>query len=114
MKIYWDGEQTRDYVFVRDVARANLLALNAADNDIVCVGSGLATSVNTIYRGLAALTGVETPIERLPRRPGDPRDSLFNPAYAAQILNWQPEVLFQEGLRTTLEWFQAHQLGSKE
>ena len=98
VKIYWDGEQTRDYVYVGDVARANLLALTAAENKIICIGSGVATSVNAIYEGLAALTGTSVPIERLPRRPGDPRDSLFNPAYAAEVLGWQAQVTFQEGL----------------
>jgi UDP-glucose 4-epimerase len=103
--IYWDGEQTRDYVYVGDVARANVLALEAAANAIVCIGSGVATSVNAIYRGLAALCGYDVPIERLPRRPGDPRDSLYQPTYAAQVLGWQPEVPFAAGLGATLEWF---------
>jgi UDP-glucose 4-epimerase len=108
IKIYWDGEQTRDYVYVEDVARANLLALSGAENRILCIGSGKATSVNDIYRGLVEITGFEAPVEHLPRRPGDPRDSLFNPARAADVLGWRPEVTFQEGLRRTAEWFKAH------
>lgn len=111
IKIYWDGEQTRDYVYVEDVARANLLALTGAANRILCIGAGTATSVNDIYRGLAAITGFEAPVEHLPRRPGDPRDSLFNPARAAEVLGWRPEVAFQEGLRRTVEWFRAHSEG---
>jgi len=108
IRIYWDGDQTRDYVYAGDVARANLLALDGADNQIVCIGSGVPTSVNQIYRGLAALTGFEAPIDWQPRRPGDPRDSLFNPAKAAAVLGWRPEVAFQEGLARTVEWFRAH------
>jgi UDP-glucose 4-epimerase len=108
VKIYWDGEQTRDYVYVEDVARANVLALTAAENQILCIGSGVATSVNAIYRGLAELTGFEAPIEHLPRRPGDPRDSLFNPTRAGEVLGWRPEIPFQEGLRLTVEWFRTH------
>lgn len=108
VRIYWDGEQTRDYVYVEDVARANVLALTGAENRILCIGAGVATSVNAIYRGLAAATGFEAPIEQLPRRPGDPRDSLFNPARAGDVLGWRPAVTFQDGLRRTVEWFRAH------
>lgn len=108
IRIYWDGDQTRDYVYVGDVARANLMALEGADNEIICIGSGVPTSVNQIYRGLSALTGFEAPIEWQPRRPGDPRDSLFNPAKAAVVLGWRSEVEFGEGLRRTVEWFRAH------
>ena len=108
IRIYWDGDQTRDYVYVGDVARANLMALEGADNEIICIGSGVPTSVNQIYRGLSALTGFEAPIEWQPRRPGDPRDSLFNPAKAAAVLGWRSEVEFGEGLRRTVEWFRAH------
>ena len=106
--IYWDGEQTRDYVYVADVARANLLALSRADNEILCIGTGVETSVNTIYRGLRDLTGVEAPIKRAPRRPGDPRENRFDPSRAAKRLGWQPQTSFQEGLRSTVEWFRSH------
>ena len=108
IRIYWDGDQTRDYVYVGDVARANLRALEGANNEIICIGSGVPTSVNQIYRGLSALTGFEAPIDWQPKRPGDPRDSLFNPAKAAAVLGWRSEVAFEEGLRRTVEWFRAH------
>ena len=108
IRIYWDGDQTRDYVYVGDVARANLLALDGADNQIICIGSGVPTSVNQIYRGLSVLTGFEAPIDWQPRRPGDPRDSLFDPSKAASVLGWRSEVAFEEGLRRTVEWFRAH------
>lgn len=106
--IYWDGEQTRDYVYVGDVARASVLALEKADNRIIGIGSGVATSVNAIYKGLAALTGTEIPIERLPRRAGDPRDSLFDPTLAQEVLGWKAATNFQQGLAETLEWFRGH------
>ncbi|HWE60696.1 MAG TPA: NAD-dependent epimerase/dehydratase family protein [Chloroflexota bacterium] len=108
VRIYWDGEQTRDYVYAGDVARANVLALSGAENQILCIGSGVATSVNAIHRGLAEITGFEAPVEHLPRRAGDPRDSLFNPARAAEVLGWRPEIPFHEGLRRTVQWFKDH------
>ena len=105
--IFWDGDQTRDYVYASDVARANLLALHAADNQILCIGTGVETSVNDLYRGLAKLIGTETPIVHAPRRPGDPRASRFNPARAAAQLGWKPEFSFDQGLQETLAYFQA-------
>ncbi len=106
--IFWDGEQTRDYVYVGDVAQANLLALDAADNERLCIGTGEETTVNTLYRGLVALTGFEAPITWKPRRPGDPRANRFNPARAAELLGWRPQTSFDEGLRRTVDWFREH------
>jgi UDP-glucose 4-epimerase len=107
--IYWDGDQTRDYVYVGDVARANLLALETADQERLCIGTGVETSVNDLYRGLATLTDFEAPIEWRPRRPGDPRANRFDARRAAERLGWQPEVSFDEGLRRTVEWCREHQ-----
>jgi UDP-glucose 4-epimerase len=107
--IFWDGDQTRDYVYVGDVARANLLALETADQERLCIGTGVETSVNALYRGLASLTGFEAPIDRRPRRPGDPRANRFNAARAGERLGWRPEVSFDEGLRRTVEWLKEHQ-----
>jgi UDP-glucose 4-epimerase len=105
--IFWDGEQTRDYVYVEDVARANLLALTAADNATLCIGTGEETTVNMLYRGLEELTGFAAPINWQPRRPGDPRASRFDPSLAADVLGWRPQVHFAEGLRRTLDWFRG-------
>ena len=52
VRIDWDGEQQKDYVFVRDVARANLAALNQGSGEAFCIGTGYGTSVNALYRGL--------------------------------------------------------------
>lgn len=104
--IFWDGDQTRDYVYVGDVARANLLALTTADQERLCIGTGVETSVNDLYRGLESLTGFAAPIDRQPRRPGDPRANRFDPSRAAERLGWRPEVPFAEGLRRTVAWFQ--------
>jgi UDP-glucose 4-epimerase len=107
--IFWDGDQTRDYVYVGDVARANLLALETADQERLCIGTGVETSVNDLYRGLVSITGFAAPIDRRPRRPGDPRANRFNAARAGERLGWRPEVSFDDGLRRTVEWLKEHQ-----
>lgn len=105
VRIDWDGEQQKDYVYVGDVARANLLALERGDNDIFCVGTGKGTSVNTIYDALADITGYRPEIVRAPKRPGDIYLAYFDCHKAAQGLGWQPSVSLEEGIRATVNFF---------
>ncbi len=107
IRIDWDGEQQKDYVYVEDVAKAGLLALNRGDNDIFCIGTGQGTSVNAIYKALEELTGYTPEIIRAPRRPGDIHLSYFNCGKAARLLGWRPQVGLQEGIKATLEYFKA-------
>jgi len=106
VRIDWDGEQQKDYVYVGDVARANLLALEHGDNDSFCIGTGQGTSVNTIYETLATITGYRPEITRAPKRAGDIYLSYFDYSKAKQGLGWKPEVSFAEGARKTVEFFQ--------
>ncbi len=105
LRIDWDGEQRKDYVFVEDVARANVLALSRGDNDILCIGSGAPTSVTEIYQVLANLTGYEPEITRAPKRPGDIYLSYFNSSKAERLLGWKPSVTFAEGVKITVDYF---------
>lgn len=109
LKIYWDGEQTRDYVFVGDVAAANVRALDRGSDTCFNIGTGRKTSVNDIYRALVEVTGFEAPAEYLPRRPGDVRDAQFDPSFATRELDWRPEVALVEGIRRTYEFFREKQ-----
>ncbi|HLI87499.1 MAG TPA: GDP-mannose 4,6-dehydratase, partial [Ktedonobacteraceae bacterium] len=105
VRIDWDGEQRKDYVYVEDVARANLLAINRGDNDIFCIATGKATSVNEIYEILAQITGYRPEIVKAPKRPGDIYRAYFNCSKAERILNWKPSVSFEEGVKATVEFF---------
>jgi UDP-glucose 4-epimerase len=105
VRIDWDGEQQKDYVYVRDVARANLLALAAGGGEAYCIASGRGTSVNRLYRSLVKEIGHEVGIQRAPRRPGDIYLSYFDCSKARRELGWQPEVGFEEGVRLTVNSF---------
>jgi UDP-glucose 4-epimerase len=105
VRIDWDGEQTRDYVFVRDVVRANVAALTKGTNEIFVIGTGKKTSVNDVYRALVDVSGREVPINRAPRRAGDAREVYFNPAKAANILGWRAQVDLVSGMRETYDYF---------
>jgi len=105
VRIDWDGEQTRDYVYVEDVVRVNVAALERGSGEIYVIGTGRATSVNELYRTLVAATGTEPPIARAPRRSGDARAIFFNPAKAARELDWRAQVDLATGIRETVAYF---------
>jgi UDP-glucose 4-epimerase len=105
VRIDWDGEQTKDYVFVEDVARATLLSLSKGDGDTLGIASGEPTSVNQIYRQLCDLVGYNVPTVSAPRRPGDIHAAYFDVSKAAAVLGWAPEVTFEAGLRATVDSF---------
>jgi UDP-glucose 4-epimerase len=103
------GEQQRDFVYVTDVARANLLALQQADNQILNLGSGLGTSVNEIYQVLAELTGFSPKPVHGPAKKGEVSRIFLNSERARQSLNWQPQISLRAGLASTVEFFRSRQ-----
>ena len=105
VRIDWDGEQQKDYVFVEDVARANVLAMEHGENDIFCIGTGKGASVNELYNTLATIIGYKPEIVRAPKRPGDIYLSYFNCAKAERVLGWKPQVTLDEGIAKTVEFF---------
>jgi UDP-glucose 4-epimerase len=102
-----DGKQTRDYVFVGDVARANVLAAEKAFAGALNVGTGVETDVNRLYALLAESAGVDAPPQYAPGKPGEQRRSCIDPSAAAGALGWRPEVKLEDGLRRTLEFFRG-------
>jgi UDP-glucose 4-epimerase len=102
-----DGKQTRDYVFVEDVARANLLAAERRHDGPLNVGTGVETDVNRLYRILADAAGVAAPPLHGPAKAGEQQRSCIDPAAASRTLGWRPEVPIEAGLRRTLAWFRA-------
>ena len=101
------GEQTRDFVFGPDVARANLLAATGEVEGPVNIGTGIETDVNQLYALLARAAGVERPAQHAPAKPGEQMRSSVDPARAAKVLGWRPAVALDEGLRGTVDWFRA-------
>ncbi len=105
VKIYWDGMQTRDYVYVGDLADLNLLGLEKGSGQCYCIGTNKRTSVNEIHSALAQVTGFTAPVEYLPKRPGDVRDAQIDPALAERELGWKPKTSLLDGMRSTVEYF---------
>ncbi len=105
IRIDWDGEQKKDYVFVEDVARANVLAIDHGDNDIFCIGTGRGASVNELYHTLEKITGYTPEIVRAPKRPGDIYLAYFDCSKAERVLGWKPQVTLEEGIAKTVDFF---------
>ena len=103
--IYGDGEQTRDFVYVGDVAEAFLAAAERADGQLLNIGTGIETSVNHLYDSMAAATGGPVEPVRGPERLGELKRSALSPTRAATELGWQYTTSLEEGLSTTLNWF---------
>ena len=107
VRIDWDGEQTRDYVYVKDVAQANVLALGKGSGGCFCIGTNRRASVNEIYRTLCEISGRQAPVTQGPRRAGDARDAQFDPALAAAELGWRPATALLDGMRETYGYFKT-------
>ncbi len=105
VRIDWDGGQSKDYVYVEDVARANVLAFEKGDNDIFCIGTGRGASVNELYHMLEKITGYTPEIVRAPKRPGDIYLAYFDCSKAARLLGWQPQETLEEGITKTVDFF---------
>ena len=112
--VYGDGEQTRDFVYVGDVALANLLALDLLERHgsngngpgIFNIGTGRETAVNALLASLADLAGCAAAPRHAPPRVGEPRRSALDPARAWALLGWAPVTSLDEGLGLTFEWFE--------
>jgi UDP-glucose 4-epimerase len=100
-----DGEQTRDFVYVGDVVRANLAALERGDGLSVNIGTGVETNVNTVFRILRDLAGSRQEEVHGPAMQGEQRRSCLENRMASYELGWYPEVSLEEGLASTLDFF---------
>jgi UDP-glucose 4-epimerase len=102
-RIYGDGEQTRDYVYVTDVAEAAFAALTGTGDGIVNIATARETSVNRLYQGLCAVLGVSREPEYAPARPGDVLRSVLDNTRARVVLGWTPRTSLEQGLARTVE-----------
>ena len=109
-EIHWDGEQSRDFVYVGDCARANLLALKAGHGQAYNVGTGVGTSINALFRTLMEVMGRNLTPRHGPRRPGDARHSYLDCTKIERELGWRAEMGLREGLARTWDYFQHDSL----
>ncbi len=106
-RIFGDGEQTRDFIFVADVAQGLIRALFAekAAGEVINLGSGTNTSVNRLFEVVRNTVGKDIEPIYEPPRPGDVRHSRANIDKLTSLLDFKPRFSFEDGLRMTVEWF---------
>ena len=100
------GKQTRDYVYVEDVARANVLALeDDPPPGAYNIGTGIETTVNRLYELLQDISGKNLPPEHGPAKPGEQLRSSVDPSHAGRVFGWRAEMSLAAGLGETLRFF---------
>ncbi|HEU4994693.1 MAG TPA: GDP-mannose 4,6-dehydratase [Gemmatimonadaceae bacterium] len=114
LTVFGDGQQTRDYVFVGDVANSVFLAATKPvpkagrlDARGVNIGTGVGTSVLTLAHVLLRASGTTVEIEHAPARPGEMMHSVLDVTRAAEVLGWSPAMTIEHGLSETFDWFAA-------
>lgn len=108
-RINGDGEQTRDYVFVEDVVRANMAASELDTDGVYNVGTGVEVSVNELYRALREAIGVDTEAEHGPAKAGEQMRSVLDGSKLRKLAGLPEPVTLDEGLRRTVEWLRSRQ-----
>lgn len=98
---------TRDYVYVEDVAKANVLALTKGDDAVLNIGSGIEISTEETYLRICQVLGKDLPLVRASERIGDVRRSVLDCTRAKEQLDWLPSVSLDDGIARTLAWLQA-------
>ncbi len=108
--VYEDGEQRRDFVNVRDIARACVLALenDGADGEAINIGSGRSATINEIARSLGDVLGLDVEPEVTGKfRAGDIRHCFADISKARRLLGYEPQVTLEEGMRELAEWLET-------
>jgi UDP-glucose 4-epimerase len=103
--IYWDGEQTRDFVYVEDIVNALAAALDSKHvvKETMILGSGQETSINRLYKAVSDLLGTSIQPMHQPRQLGDIRRMRYDCRKANKLLGWKAEVSLQDGIRKIIE-----------
>ncbi|MFH1985684.1 MAG: SDR family oxidoreductase [Pseudomonadota bacterium] len=106
--IFGDGLQTRDFIYVTDVAAACVAAIKGGGaGQVFNIGTGHQTTIRRLWGEISAIAGAPRQPQIAPERPGDVRHSVADITRASQILGFRPTVSLEDGLRTTCEWYRS-------
>jgi UDP-glucose 4-epimerase len=106
LTIAGDGLQVRNFVYVEDLARAHVLALDdAAQNEVLALDGAVPVTIREIAETVVELVGMPVEIERVPARPGDYAGRVISTERAAEVLGWQASTPFRAGVRRYLDWY---------
>jgi UDP-glucose 4-epimerase len=107
--IYWDGEQTRDLIYVKDVVQGLTKAFESdkTDNEVFLLSTGKETSINEIYRIVCRELGVNIEPKRAEKVPGDIRRMILSNAKANKTFGFKPDFNLEHGIKAYIKWFKA-------
>ncbi|HEY4867725.1 MAG TPA: NAD-dependent epimerase/dehydratase family protein [Candidatus Dormibacteraeota bacterium] len=105
-----DGKQTRDFIHVADVVRANLAALDSDQRGHFNVGTGRPCDINTLFEMIEGRMEVSIGKRHGPARPGDQRTSVLDSSLIAEKLGWRPQMSLEAGVADTVDWFRRSQV----
>jgi nucleoside-diphosphate-sugar epimerase len=113
--IYGDGNQSRDFIYVQDVVRANLAAasIENAGGQVFNIGSGSSVTINRLWEAICDLCGHRLEPQYSDKRPGDIIQSVAGVDKAKALLGFESEVAFKKGLELTFEWYRNQQKSQK-
>ncbi|SNX52904.1 SDR family oxidoreductase [Thermoanaerobacterium sp. RBIITD] len=112
--IFGDGEQTRDFIFVKDVAKANLLALKKGDNEIINISTNKAITINELVDIMNEIMGTYLKPIYTNSRKGDIVHSYLDNKKALEVLGWEPEYQLEQGLKETIEYYKEKYILEEE
>jgi nucleoside-diphosphate-sugar epimerase len=107
VKLYGDGEQSRGFTYIDDIARGTILGLKPLGFEVINLGGHETITINDLIRLFEKLIGRESHIERHPRHPADMLANWANVEKAKRLLDWEPQVSLEEGVVNLLEWYKA-------
>ncbi len=111
--IYGDGQQLRDYIYVDDVVDSYIRVLDKANGQLFNIGTGLGTSVNTLYQKMAKITNFNGQPKYAPPRLGEIEKTYLDISKAKKLLKWEPKYDLDSGLEKTIDWFKKQVAGSR-
>ena len=103
--VFGDGKQTRDFVYVKDVARANILAMDSDISGLFNIGTGIQTSLNNLAKMIMDAAEISVDMKYEPAREGDVRHSVADISKAKSELGYKPEWELTDGIKETVEYF---------
>ncbi|MCD4783602.1 MAG: NAD-dependent epimerase/dehydratase family protein [Candidatus Eremiobacteraeota bacterium] len=104
-KIFGSGEATRDYLFVGEIVRANLIVLDKGTNKLMNLGTGIETSVNDLFGKMRDIIGADVEAIHMPDRPGEVQGISIDASFAKKTIGWQTKITLEEGLARTIDFF---------
>jgi nucleoside-diphosphate-sugar epimerase len=107
LKLNGDGEQSRGFTYIDDIARGTILGLRPLGFEIINLGGHESVKINDLIRILEELTGQQAQVERRPAHPADMHANLAEVEKAVQLLGWKPQFSLRRGLEELLAWYDA-------